>query len=172
MALPIISQKGPHPFPSFPYVSLSISFQCFYLLFLLTFKFPFLKSTILNLFWKKIQNPFMKSMMFNVFFGNKTIKPNNTYLFMHDLQGFTCFVFLHWNTYCWIHDDLQSLTNLFGVTLKEFGVHWHSHKGVSALILPRWIYVLPYYDDNMCWAGTQRTGLRRAYGTRSWTGWD
>lgn len=84
------------------------------------------------------------------FFGNQTIKPNNTYLFMHDVQGFTSFVFLHWKTYCWIHDDLQSLTNLFGVTLKEFGVHRHSHKGVGALILLRWIYLLPYYDDNMC----------------------
>jgi len=84
------------------------------------------------------------------FFGNKTIEPNNTYLFMHDLQGVTCFVFLHWKTYGWIQDDLQSLTNLFGVTLKEFGVPRHSHKGVTALILPRWICLLPYYDDNMC----------------------
>jgi hypothetical protein len=84
------------------------------------------------------------------FFGNQTIKPNNTYLFMHDVQGFTSFVFLHWKTYCWIHDDLQSLTNLFGVTLKEFGVHRHSHKGVGALILLRWIYLFPYYDDHMC----------------------
>jgi hypothetical protein len=81
---------------------------------------------------------------FQCFFGNKTMKPNNTYLFMHDLQGLSWFVFLHWKTYCWIHDDLQSLTNLFGVTLKEFGVHLHSHNGVSALILQRWKYLLPY----------------------------